>query len=66
MNKDLSDELLNLIEEHTGIPKADLTDDKSLFHDFGVAGMDGGEILDEMVRRFGIDMSHVNADRLFR
>ncbi len=59
------DSLLSLISEVTGIDKTQLADEKSLFHDFGVAGLDGAELLDEIGTRFGIDMSEVDCVRYF-
>jgi acyl carrier protein len=51
--------LIDIIVEHTLIEAGQLRDDTSLFHDFGVGGMDGEELLDAIGEEFGIDMTEV-------
>jgi len=59
LDKTRSRRLIDLIVEHTGIEDGQLSDDTSLFHDFGVGGMDGEELIDAIGEEFGIDMSEV-------
>ena len=59
------DPLLELISEMIGIETHRLTDERSLFHDFGVAGDDGADLLEAIRLRFELDVSQVNSDRYF-
>ena len=60
-----TEELLDLISDTTGIKRDRLTDDKSLFHDFGVAGMDGRDLIYAIGARFEIDTSSVCWENYF-
>lgn len=53
------EDLLELISGCLNIGRDHLSDDKSLFHDFGVAGVDGYDLLKEISEKFDIDMSQV-------
>ena len=52
-----SSQLIDLIADQIGDTTNQLTDNSSLFHDFGVAGLDGKELLDRIGERFEIDMT---------
>ena len=59
------DPLLEVISEMTGVKPHKLSDDRSLLHDFGVAGDDGAELLEAIGQRFNLDVSQVDPDRYF-
>ena len=42
------DVLLDLIVDVTGVKRARITDEASLFHDLGMAGLDGAELLEQI------------------
>ena len=60
-----SDPLLEVISEVIGVKKHRLTDDRSLFHDLGVAGDDGVDVLEAIGRHFDLDVSQVDCDKYF-
>lgn len=59
------DPLLEVISEMTGVETHRLADDRSLLHDFGVAGDDGAELLEAIGLRFDLDVSQVDSDKYF-
>lgn len=59
------EKLIALISEETGFAPEHLTDGSSLFHDFGVTGDDGLELLNAIANEFEIDMSDVDSRRYF-
>lgn len=64
LNQD-SERLVQLISDFIRIERARLSDDSSIFHDFGVAGDDGFELLEAIANEFAIDMSDVDSCRYF-
>ncbi len=59
------DPLIQIISDITRIEPDRFSDESSLFHDFGVAGLDGAEVLEAIGRDFGLDMSEVDWSRYF-
>jgi hypothetical protein len=59
------EQLLRVISERTGIAFPRLVDCSSLYHDFGVAGDDGYELIEEIGRQFQIDLNGINSARYF-
>ena len=59
------DALLDVISAATGINRDRLTDETSLFHDCGVAGLDGEDMLKAIGRQFDLDVSQVDWPRYF-
>ena len=57
--------LIQLISDFIGVDPALLVDDCSIFHDFGVAGDDGLELLEAIANEFEIEMSNVESCRYF-
>ena len=60
-----ADPLLDLISNTIGADRNRLADGTSLFHDLGVDGLDGADLLDAIGTRYGIDMSDVDWSRYF-
>ena len=58
-------ELRRLIEKHLRIAQDKICADSSLYHDFGVAGLDGWEFMEIVSQRFGIDMTGFRPARYF-
>ncbi len=59
------DVLIDLIVDVVGVERSRITDEASLFHDLGMAGLDGAELLEEIGARFDIDLSRVDWVRYF-
>ena len=59
------DPLLDLISEMIGVEPYRLADDRSLYHDCGVAGDDGDDLLEAIDIQFNLDLSQVDPTRYF-
>ncbi len=60
-----ADPLLDLISDRIGEERSRLADDTLLFHDLGVAGMDGADLLEAIGTQYGLDLSDVDWSRYF-
>lgn len=60
-----SDRLIRLIAKEIGVEPSRLGDEVSLFHDLGVAGLDGYDLLSAIGVEFDIDITQVPWPRYF-
>ena len=56
MSNEIADDLLDLIERQLAIPRSKIGPETSLFHDCGVAGVDGFEFMNAFASQFSIDI----------
>ncbi|NOD62535.1 MULTISPECIES: DUF1493 family protein [unclassified Ruegeria] len=59
------EKLISLISDLVGVDPSKLHEGSSLFHDFGVAGDDGAEVLQAIANEFEIDIGDVDGARYF-
>jgi hypothetical protein len=59
------DRLLDIIADISGVRREKLLDHSSLFHDFGMAGHDGHDLLQAIGTAFQLDMSAVRYKTYF-
>jgi acyl carrier protein len=57
--------MIELVYEQAGVSRKRVTLDARLFHDLGVDGADGWDILAEFSRRYGVDISTVDVSKYF-
>jgi hypothetical protein len=61
----LEREILQLVSELTGLPLNRVGLESSLFHDLGVDGADGWEMIEELAKRYHLDVSEVCMEKYF-
>ncbi len=61
----LEHEIIQLVCEQTGSSQKRVNLESRLFHDLGVDGADGWDIIQEMAKRYHVDVSDVRMDKYF-